>query len=171
LRELTIAADGEILVRGPSLCLGIVEADGIRDCRGDDGWYHTGDYGHLSADGCLHVEGRGDRMFISGGENIYPEEIEAALLDLPSVARAFVVGVPDDVYGARPVAVVKGAQAEACHSAALRAQLKSRLPNFKIPDRFLPWPADCPVDGLKVDRPFLQRYVATCLKIEVDTTY
>jgi len=165
-REMIIAADGEILVRGPSLCLGVLGSDGVRDCRDADGWYHTGDYGHLAADGALHVEGRGDRMFISGGENIYPEEIEAALLDLPSVEQAFAMGVPDATYGARPVAVVKGVQPGACDEDALRAQLGCRLPDFKIPDRFLSWPANCPVDGLKQDRPFLQRYVAACLGIE-----
>ena len=73
-----------------------------------DGWYHTGDTGHLDADGDLWVDGRLDDMIISGGENIHPVEVEDVLASCPGVSEVAVVGAPDDRLGTRVVAVVVG---------------------------------------------------------------
>ena len=73
-----------------------------------DGWYHTGDTGHLDADGDLWVDGRLDDMIISGGENIHPLEVEDVLARHPAVSEVAVVGAPDDRLGTRVVAVVVG---------------------------------------------------------------
>ena len=73
-----------------------------------DGWYHTGDTGHLDADGDLWVDGRLDDMIISGGENIHPLEVEDILASHPGVREVAVVGAPDDRLGTRVVAVVVG---------------------------------------------------------------
>ncbi len=146
-RELRIGDGGEILVRGSTLCEGFVR-DGILTAATDAaGWYHTGDIGHLDAAGNLCVTGRRDNLFISGGENIYPEEIEGCLLELPEVRHACVVAVSHPEYGHRPFAFVDAALID---SERLRAALAERLPKFKIPDAFAPWPVETP---LKPHRP------------------
>ncbi|MFB6249172.1 MAG: o-succinylbenzoate--CoA ligase [Salinibacter sp.] len=147
--------DGQILVAGRPLCEGYVTAEGLVDPRTEDGWYATGDRGRLDAQGRLHVLGRVDRMFISGGENIQPEEIEKALEQVSGVERAVVVPVTDTEYGARPVAYVDGSAPGP--DEALRRALGAVLPSFKIPDAFHPLP---PPDGpgpLKIDRDRLRR--------------
>ena len=111
-RELAIAADGEILVRGRTLFRGYVEGGGVRPARDAAGWFHTGDLGRLDADGRLVVTGRRDTMFISGGENIHPEEIEREILRFPGVLEAIVVPVPDPEFGARPVAFLRTADGQ-----------------------------------------------------------
>jgi O-succinylbenzoic acid--CoA ligase len=133
-RELKVH-DGEICVRGPMLFKGYVGAAPIDE----DGYYHTGDLGYLDADANLHVLGRKDNMFISGGENIHPQEIELALLNHPSIQQVVVVDVPDAKWGARPMAFVKWG-ARTISDAELKCHLRDILPSFKIPDRFFDWP-------------------------------
>jgi 2-furoate---CoA ligase len=102
-----------------------------------DGWYHTGDTGHLDADGDLWVDGRLDDMIVSGGENIHPVEIEDVLASHPGVDEVAVVGAPDDRLGHRVVAVVVGdATAEELDAHCLA----SSLARFKRPReyRFVP---------------------------------
>jgi O-succinylbenzoic acid--CoA ligase len=147
--------DGEILVAGRTLFRGYVTEDGIDDPRTDDGWYRTGDRGRLDASGRLHVRGRMDRMFVSGGENVQPEEIEEALERLDGVARAVVVPVPDAEYGHRPVAFLRGPAP--IQPQALRDALADLLPRFKIPDAFHSLPEDAIQNGLKIDHERLRR--------------
>lgn len=147
-RELALADDGEILVRGKTLFAGYLDGSVIRQATDDDGWFHTRDLGFLDAAGRLHVSGRKDRQFISGGENIQPEEIERALCQLEGVRQTVVVAVPDATYGQRPVAFVRADGG--IHEAAWREALADFLPRFKIPDAFLPWPETDERSGLKV---------------------
>ncbi len=149
-RQVRIAEDGEILVKGETLFEGYVEGTTIRRPVDADGWFATGDVGQLDEEGYLTVTGRKDHMFISGGENIYPEEIERALLDLPGVEQAVVVAVPDDEYGERPVAFIDGS--EVGEEGHMRAALAEFLPRFKIPDRIHPWPEDAAQEDMKPDR-------------------
>jgi O-succinylbenzoic acid--CoA ligase len=142
--------DGQIFVAGRPLCRGYVTEEGLADPRTDDGWYPTGDRGRLDAQGRLRVLGRVDRMFISGGENIQPEEIEKALEDVPGVERAVVVPVTNTEYGARPVAFVDGPVPGPV--AKLRRALDAVLPSFKIPDAFHTLPAADGPGPLKIDR-------------------
>lgn len=146
-RRLRIGDDGQIFVAGPPLFRGYVGADGVEDPRTADGWFPTGDRGRLDAQGRLRVLGRMDRMFVSGGENIQPEEIEAALEQLDGVTRAAVVPVPDDEYGRRPVAFVEPDPDG--EGDRLRRALVASLPRFKVPDAFYAFPAE--QDGMKVD--------------------
>ena len=139
-RSVRIAEDGEILVRGTPLMAGYLQDDGTLDPGVDqDGWYHTRDIGTLDAVG-LRVTGRKDLMFISGGENIYPEEIERVLMGIPGVQAAVVVAVPDPTWGARPIAFVLGGGDEG----SLKAAARQSLAGFQVPDRILPWPEDAP---------------------------
>lgn len=145
--ELKIAGDGEILVRSQAVCLGYLNDDTIVNIADDDGWLHTGDLGRFDENGELYVLGRKDNMFISGGENISPEEIEFALCDVRGVQKAVVVPVPDPEFGQRPVAFIKGS----AKSKDLERALNRELPRFKIP-KYYPWPDSAGSHSLKPDR-------------------
>jgi len=147
--------DGEIQVAGRPLFEGYVTADGVADSRTEDGWYPTGDRGRIDAAGRLHVLGRMDRMFVSGGENVQPEEIEEVLQQVSGVERAVVVSVSDPDYGARPVAFVDGP--DTVSAEALSTALAEQLPGFKIPDAFHPLTPEPDTGGLKVDHEHLER--------------
>jgi O-succinylbenzoic acid--CoA ligase len=149
-RELSVAADGEILVRGRTLFHGYLDGERVRSAQDAAGWFATGDLGRLDADGRLVVTGRRDTMFVSGGENIHPEEIEREILRFPGVLEAIVVPVPDAEFGERPAAFLHTADGEPPAAAELELFLRETLPGFKVPRRYLPWPEGAA--GLKPDR-------------------
>lgn len=129
-------ASGEILVDGPVLARGeFVDGALVPLARP----LATRDSGFLDARGRLHVVGRLDAMFISGGKNIHPESIERALGELACVRSACVVGVPHAKWGARPVAFVDLA---GIPSRPIAAQLRARLEPHLVPDALLAMPAD-----------------------------
>lgn len=131
--------EGEILVRGPIVARGAIDDAGVlRDLRRADGFLSTGDLGRIDARGVLHVLGRSDGMFISGGENILPEEIENALREVPGIRAARVVAVDDERWQRRPIAFVDGA----FDPRELVATLERLLPRFKWPDRIHAMPAE-----------------------------
>jgi o-succinylbenzoate---CoA ligase len=148
-REVSVSDEGEILVRGETLFAGYVEGDAIDRQLDTDGWFRTGDLGELDAGGYLRVRGRRDNLFISGGENVQPEEIEEALCRLQGVEEAVVVPVPDAEFGFRPVAFVRTA---GVRSGDLARALEPVLPRFKIPVAFHRWPEEAEPGGMKVDR-------------------
>jgi O-succinylbenzoic acid--CoA ligase len=151
-REVSIFGDGEILVRGETLFAGYVDGEKIDRPIDEGGWLHTGDLGTLDEDGSLRVEGRKDNLFVSGGENIQPEEIEEALYRLDEIDEAIVVPVSDQEFGHRPVAFVRtGRDPE-----SLAPELENALPRFKVPIAFHPWPEKTQ-RGMKADRPALRR--------------
>ncbi|MDP6631334.1 MAG: o-succinylbenzoate--CoA ligase [Kiritimatiellia bacterium] len=163
-REAKVSDTGELFVRGRTLCQGYLVDGTIRPCVDAAGWFHTGDSGAFDVEGHLSVTGRRDRLFISGGENIYPEEIETALLALPGIEEAVVVAVPHTEYAARPVAFVRAEVGVDVETDTIRAALTGRLESFKRPDQILAWPADYPTGGIKTDRPFLRRRALQLLK-------
>lgn len=133
------AADdaGEILVRGPVVMAGYLGDPEASAQAMTGGWLHTGDIGRLDQDGCLYVLDRRDDLIVSGGENVYPAEVEAALLEHPWVEEAAVVGAADETWGQRVVALVRlrPAHAAAAPTApeALRAHCRARLAAYKSP--------------------------------------
>ena len=148
-RALRVSDDGEIEVGGAALFAGYVTADGLR-APGD--WFATGDLGRVDDAGRLVVTGRRGLLFVSGGENVQPEAIEAALLALDGVAEAVVVPVPDAEFGHRPAAFVRPAGAAPPDADALRAALRRTLPGFMVPVAVYPWNG---AGGMKPDRPAL----------------
>lgn len=141
--------DGQIEVGGQTLFAGYLTEAGIDPpplCS--DGWFRTGDCGHLNTTGLLTVTGRVDAMFVSGGENIHPQEIEMVLGEHSAVGFAVVVPVPDPKFGARPVAFIASHAAGASPAmpveAEMQAFLTSRLPRFKHPVRYYPMPTEPP---------------------------
>ncbi len=153
-RVLKIASNNEILVRGATMFDGYLDGQTTTCPFDSDGWFHTGDLGHWDTAGRLVVFGRRDNLFVSGGENIYPEEIELALLNVPGIHQVIVVPQPHQEYGQRPVAFVDGDLAQIDR---WRHILAERLPRYKIPDRYLSWPEQF---GLKPNRRDLQRLAA-----------
>jgi len=150
-REMKIDNDGEILVKGKTLFKGYISNNKLTQARDIDGWYRTGDLGRIDQDGNLVVLGRKDNMFISGGENIYPEEIELELNNLDEVAEALVVGLDDVEYGIIPIAFVRTENDQLPNEDEISRKLIIILPRFKIPKKFYPWPENIDTD-LKPDR-------------------
>ena len=129
-------APGEIIVRGPTVMQGYLHdpAATARSLR--DGWLHTGDIGYLDALGGLHVLDRRDDLIVSGGENVYPAEIEAVLLEHPAVEDAGVAGIADADLGARVVAWIVAAPGTSPRVEALQQHCRDRLAGFKQPREF-----------------------------------
>jgi O-succinylbenzoic acid--CoA ligase len=131
------AADGsgEILVRGSMVFAGYAHDPGATAERLRDGWLHTGDIGTLDEAGLLRIVDRRDDLVISGGENVYPAEVEAVLTAHPAVREVAVFGEPDARWGAVPVAaIVLGAEVT---DAELAAHCRERLAGYKVPARFV----------------------------------
>jgi acyl-CoA synthetase (AMP-forming)/AMP-acid ligase II len=105
--EVRLAEDGEILSRGPDLCLGYLDPDLSAQVFDGDGWYHTGDIGVMDDDGYLTITDRKSDVIIRGGENISALEVEEALLAMSAVAEAVVVAAPDERFGERVVGLVR----------------------------------------------------------------
>ena len=125
---------GEIQVRGPVVTPGYWNRpEATADALSDDGWLRTGDLGYLDADGYLYVLDRREDVVLSGGENVYPAEVEAALLAHPAVAEVVVVGVTDLEWGQRVVAAVRPAAGAAVSEGELQAWCRERLAGYKVP--------------------------------------
>jgi acyl-CoA synthetase (AMP-forming)/AMP-acid ligase II len=124
---------GEIWVKSPTLMLGYSNLpDKTREAV-VDGWYRTGDGGYLDDGGYLFLTDRIKDMIVSGGENVYPTEVEEALRQHPSVADAAVVGVPDDRWGERVAALVQTRPETSVTEGELRAFLRGRIAAYKCP--------------------------------------
>ena len=122
---------GEILVRGPIVMAGYYDDTAATARAIRDGWFHTGDIGRLDDDGFLTILDRRDDLIVSGGENVYPAEVEAALLAHPAISGAAVVGLSDAQWGQ---VVAAGIVAEGEVSLAdIQGALKGRIASYKMP--------------------------------------
>jgi fatty-acyl-CoA synthase len=131
--ELPAGGDGEILVRGPNVAAGYWNAPGESAEAFRDGWYHSGDLGHFDADGHLYVVARKKDMIISGGENIYPAEVESVLLECPAIEEACVVGRPEARWGEAVVAAVVLKPGCRMTEAEALALFEGRIARYKHP--------------------------------------
>ncbi len=111
-----------------------------------DGWIYTGDLAVENADGLICIKGRADNMFVSGGENISPEEIEQALMKHPAVAGAICAGIPDAKWGQAPVALVVFHAGRMLSEDELKAACREHLANYKVPKHIRPV-AELPLTG------------------------
>lgn len=125
------SATSEIYVRGPSVTAGYLDDPAATERAKVDGWFRTGDLGYFDAEGYLYILDRRDDLIVSGGENVYPAEIESALLGHPDVVDAGVTAVPHAKWGQVPVAYV--VRRGAVSSAVLRDYLAQRLARYKLP--------------------------------------
>lgn len=127
---------GEVCLRASNLMRGYWQADGQTGLGLQDGWFHTGDLGTLDESSCLTIVGRSKDMIISGGENIYPAEIENRIMGMAGVAECAVVGLPDDRWGEVPVAVVvktHPAEGHSLDSERILQHLATHIARFKLP--------------------------------------
>jgi fatty-acyl-CoA synthase len=125
---------GEIEIAGPNVFagyLGLPEATAAAFT--DDGWFRSGDLGYLDEDGYLYIADRLKDMIISGGENVYPAEIENLVNDIDGVTGVAVIGVPDDRWGEVPWAIVTVRDGVTVDTETVRAHLDGRLARFKLP--------------------------------------
>jgi O-succinylbenzoic acid--CoA ligase len=135
-RDVLPGDAGEIIVRGATVMSGYLRDNESTACTLRDGWLHTGDIGYLDAAGGLHVLDRRDDLVVSGGENVYPAEIEAVLLEHPAVEDAGVTGVPDADLGARVVAWVVIKPGCSATVESLQLHCRATLAGFKQPREF-----------------------------------
>jgi acyl-CoA synthetase (AMP-forming)/AMP-acid ligase II len=148
---------GEVVVQGPNVMAGYWNDPEQTAAVLVDGWYHTGDAGSFDDDGFLYLRDRYSDMIISGGENVYPAEVESALLELPDVLQAAVIGVPDAKWGETGLAVVVLAPGVVRDGEEIRTALRERLAGFKIP-AFVRFADDLPKTATgKVRKPDLRR--------------
>lgn len=131
--ELPRGEVGELLIRSPSNMVGYWKLeDATRDAL-RDGWMHTGDAASMDEDGYIYIQDRMKDMIVSGGENIYPAQVESAIYGHPAVAEVAVIGVPDDTWGEAVKACVVCKPGETIDPADIIAWTRERLAGFKVP--------------------------------------
>jgi fatty-acyl-CoA synthase len=152
---------GELLLRGSHVSLGYLNNPEATAAALDrDGWFHTGDLARMDADGFFYIAGRRKDMFISGGVNVYPAEVEAELLQHPAIADAAVVGIPHETWGEVGVAFVVPRAGHAASSQDLATFLETRLARYKIPKEFVTLDVLPRTAYGKVQKPQLQEHYA-----------
>jgi fatty-acyl-CoA synthase len=132
-RDVPVGTDGEILVRGPSVMQGYWRAPEATAAALQEGYYHSGDVGHLDEEGYLYVVSRKKDMIISGGENIYPAEVESVLLECRAIEEVCVVGRPDERWGEMVVAAVVCRGGARLTAAEVLALFEGRIARYKYP--------------------------------------
>jgi len=135
-RTLEAGAVGEILYRGPNVMKGYWNRpEATAEAIDQDGWFHTGDAGYLDEDGFLFISDRVKDMVISGGENVYPAEVEGVLYEHPAVAEVAVIGLPDEKWGEAVTAVVALNEGAELTLEELRDFADGQLARYKLPLR------------------------------------
>lgn len=136
-KTLPVGEVGELAVRGPVVMRGYLNnPTATAAAMDDEGWYYTNDVGYLDANGYLFLSGRRSEMFKTGGENVFPREIEDVLESHPQVLFAAVLGVPDPLYAEVGHAFVMLKPGQQSTEEDLRTYCKERLANFKVPKKF-----------------------------------
>jgi fatty-acyl-CoA synthase len=134
--------NGEVITRGPNIMKGYwnnPEATGA--AIDTEGWFHTGDIGYFDEDGFLYIADRLKDMVITGGENVYPAEVESVLYDHPAIAEIAIIGLPDEQWGEVVVAVAALKPDANLELEELRAFATERLARYKLPRRLEVLPA------------------------------
>ena len=136
-RRLEQGLEGEICVRGRNIMIGYLNnPEGTRAAFWEDGWFRSGDIGRFDADDYLFIVDRLKDMIITGGENVYPKEVEDVLYARPEIEACAIIGLPDPEWGERVTAFIVGRQGAEIDPEALKAFLKARVSSFKVPKEF-----------------------------------
>lgn len=159
--KFKISEQGELLVKGESMFSGyLIKSDDeslqLINNLDDDNYFHTKDIAELNSDVEIVIKGKIDNMFISGGENIYPEEIEQAITEFPGIESAIIVPIPDLEFGERPIAFIRTNQSARLSIDELIHFLKTKITKFKIPIEFKEFPAEYTQTGIKINRQALK---------------
>lgn len=142
-RLLPVGETGEIVIRSSLVMMGYYKDAKATAEVGRFGWHHTGDIGRLDADGFLYIVDRAKDMIISGGFNVYSTEVEQALMQHPDVQDGAVIGLPDEKWGERVVAVLQLHAGRSVEPAEIIAFVKARIGSVKAPKQVEIW-ADLP---------------------------
>ena len=135
---LAAGVDGELQFRGPLCMVGYLDdSDATAAAITDDGFFRSGDVGHLDDDGYLYITDRISDTIITGGENVYPAEVEDVIVELATVAEAAVVGVPDETWGERIVAALVAEPGASIDVDAVDAHCRDRLAGYKRPREYV----------------------------------
>jgi fatty-acyl-CoA synthase len=135
-KPLALGEKGEICLRGPNIMKGYWNRpDATAEAIDSEGWFHSGDIGYLDEDGFLYICDRLKDMVISGGENVYPAEVESVLYKHSAIAEVAVVGLPDEKWGEAVTAVVALHEGEELSLEALREFADPMLARYKLPLR------------------------------------
>jgi len=132
-RDVPRGAVGELWVRGPNVTPGYWNRPDANESSFTGGWLHTGDAARQDEDGYYYIVDRWKDMYISGGENVYPAEVETVLYELPQIAEAAVIGIPDDRWGEVGRAVIALRAGETLGEGEILAHCARKLARFKVP--------------------------------------
>ena len=132
-QEVAAGEQGELLVSGPSVAMGYWNQPDLTAKSFVDGWFHTGDAAMRDEEGYFYIVDRKKDMYISGGENVYPAEVEAAIAELSDIAECAVVGVPDDRWGEVGRAYIIAVADKGVTAESVMAHCVGRLAKFKVP--------------------------------------
>jgi fatty-acyl-CoA synthase len=139
--ELKPFETGEICVIGPAVFAGYYDNPEANAKAFRNGWFRTGDLGHMDEEGFVYITGRASDMYISGGSNIYPREVEEKILTHPGIGEVAVLGIPDPVWGEVGVAVCVPRDGTSVTEAEMAGFLSPKVPRYKMPKRFFFWEA------------------------------
>lgn len=139
-QEVKPGETGEICVIGPAVFAGYYDNPDANAKAFRDGWFRTGDLGHMDEAGFVYITGRASDMYISGGSNVYPREIEEKILTHPDISEVAVLGIPDPVWGEVGLAVCVARSGSAPDGEAVMAWLNGKMARYKLPKRFVFWP-------------------------------
>jgi fatty-acyl-CoA synthase len=136
-KDVGVGETGELWLAGPSVTSGYWNNPEETARAFVDGWFRTGDAAAYDADGFYYLVDRRKDMFISGGENVYPVEVESAIAELDDVAEAAVIGVPDAKWGEVGRAYVIPRAGQSLDAETVRAHVAGRLAKYKVPTTFV----------------------------------
>jgi fatty-acyl-CoA synthase len=133
MNDMPVNEVGELIMRGPNIMQGYWNRPDATEEAFAGGWFHSGDLARMDGDGCLYIVERKKDMFISGGENVYPAEVENAIFELPQVSEAAVIGVKDEKWGEVGKAIVSLKEGQDISEEQVIEYLRGRLAKYKIP--------------------------------------
>lgn len=128
---------GEVCVIGAAVCSGYLDDEAANAKSFRNGWFRTGDLGHMDEQRYLYLTGRASDMYISGGSNVYPKEIEEILLTHPAISEVAILGIPDPHWGETGLAVCVAQTGQQVQDAELTEFLTGKISRYKMPARYL----------------------------------
>jgi fatty-acyl-CoA synthase len=132
-RDVPSGAIGELLIKGPNITPGYWNKPEATASAFTDGWLHTGDACRMDEEGFVYIVDRWKDMYISGGENVYPAEVENVLFQLPQVADAAIIGVPNERWGEVGMAIVVRKEGQSLEEGDIIRHCLGKLAKFKVP--------------------------------------
>jgi fatty-acyl-CoA synthase len=137
--EVELGETGEICAIGPAVFAGYYKNPEANAKSFRNGWFRTGDLGHMDEQGFVYITGRQSDMYISGGSNVYPREVEEKLLQHPAISEVAILGIPDPVWGEVGIAVCVARPGERVEAGELAAWLDGKVSRYKLPKRYVFW--------------------------------